>query len=419
MIKKFMYILILSSGLILLCCCVEDSQRSESIDRNTGRVQAQRSNSANRYQKQQQHRHHGRDTGLADRGVIMLSAAEKNQVRIKTIKAEEKPIRSTLKAMGKVLAAPEGKAIVGCAFPGRIRKLHTAIGQWVKKDDALVTLESEAAGNAKSEYLKALAQYRLAAEDSQREEHLFQKDIGAKKDLLETRTQLEIAGSDLEAAEKRLQLMGFSPKQAEASGNAREISPYLTVNAPISGRIIQNNAVLGAMIEPDSEIMIILNPTTLCIDAEIYEKDLAKIKPRQEVQIAVPAYPEERFTGVISYIGDIVHPETRTITVRTRVPNEDFKLKPGMFADIEILVEHRQNAITVPTEAVLDDLDRKIVFLHQGEQFICQPVEVGAAFNGFIEISSGVAVGDAVVVEGNYQLKSKLYEETLHQAHVH
>lgn len=396
MIKKYIFIIIIIS-LIFLFFCGKHNKRNPQVKENNKGLQAH------------QHEH----------TAIKLSEEEKSQTQIKTITVKQNPIQSTLKAMGKVLAPRDGKAIVGYAFPGRIIKLHGAIGQWVKKGDPLVTLECEEVGNSKSEYFKVFTEFQLTKQNFEREERLFKKDIGAKKDYLETKAQLEIANSSLEAAAKKLQVMGFSQQQIQGLTKAKNISPHVTVNAPIAGRVIQNNAVLGAMIEPTSEIMMILNPSTLCIDAEIYEKDLAKIKTNQEVQIAVPAYPEETFVGRIFYIGDIVHPETRTITVRTRVPNKDFKLKPGMFADIKILLDQRENAVTVPIEAVLDDLDKKIIFVRKGENFLCKTVEVGPKFNGYIEIKKGLKIGETIVVQGNYQLKSRLYEETIQHGHAH
>ncbi|UCH96691.1 MAG: efflux RND transporter periplasmic adaptor subunit [Candidatus Aminicenantes bacterium] len=421
MIKKYSFIIIIII-LIFLCFCGKHGNNNQQVQEkqeNKG-LQARQVGAGNQHQHRTRNQYrYGRNSRLSGTTVITLSEEEKSQTQIKTITVKENPIQSTLKAMGKVLAPPDGKAIVGYTFPGRIIKLDTAIGQWVKKGDPLVTLECEDVGNTKSEYFKAFTEFRLAKQNFEREERLYKKDIGAKKDYLETKAQLEIANSSLEAAEKKLQVMGFSQQQIQELTKAKNISPHVTVNAPIAGRVIQNNAVLGAMIEPSSEIMTILDPTTLCIDAEIYEKDLAKIKTNQKVQIAVPAYPEETFAGRIYYIGDIVHPETRTITVRTRVPNKDFKLKPGMFADIKILLDQRENAVTVPIEAVLDDLDRKIVFVQEEDNYICRIVEVGPKFNGLVEIVKGLKRGETVVVEGNYQLKSRLREEILKRAHVH
>jgi cobalt-zinc-cadmium efflux system membrane fusion protein len=423
MIKKSILIFVLSINFVFFGFCrAEDSgrnRRQEKLNQSRGGMKGRGAPQANKQQQGKRRAYRGDKSCPWRQTAVTLSAGEKSKTRIKTITVQANSIQSTLRAMGKVLAQSDGKAIVGYTYPGRLIKLHAVLGQWVKKGAPLATLECEEVGNTKSEYLKAFSERLLAQQNYDREERLFTKEIGAKKDFLEAKTQLEIAVSSLEAAEKKLLVMGFSKARVDEFTGSKNISPYVVVGAPIDGKVVQIDAVLGAMIEPTTEIMVILNPTYLCIDAEIYEKDLAKIKTGQEVQITVPAYPAETFIGKIYYIGDIVHPETRTITVRTRASNKDFKLKPGMFADITILVEQREKAITVPSEAVLDDLDQKIIFVQEDGSFICKTVEVGAAFNGYIEIKKGLELGEAVVVEGNYQLKSKLYEETLHEGHVH
>ena len=419
MIRKYIFLLMVSTALFIMLFCGKDTgQHVRGTE--TEKTQSFNQSGVDRNNPGRQRRQRRwRESQLSGQRVLRLSEEEKKQFEIKTVTVKENPIQASLKAMGKVLAPRDGKAVVGYAFPGRIVKLHASIGQWVKQGQPLVSLQSEEVGKSKSDYFRASTEYRLAKQNFDREERLYKKDIGAKKDYLETKAQLEIARSELETAEKKLEVMGFSQQQIKEIAGGQNIGPYVIVRSPISGRVIENNAVLGAMIEPGTEIMIVLNPTTLCIDAEIYEKDLSKINIDQEVKIAVPAYPDKTFVGRIYYIGDIVHPETRTITVRTRVNNKDFKLKPGMFADIDILVDRRKKAVTVPAEAVLDDLDQKILFVREGGNYICRRVSLGPKFNGYIEITMGVKPGETVVVEGNYQLKSKLYEETLNHAHAH
>lgn len=95
------------------------------------------------------------------------------------------------------------------------------------------------------------------------------------------------------------------------------------------------------------------------------------------------------------------------------------KLKPGMFADMRIFLNHESRALVVPKEAILEDKGDKIVFIKRGDQFQLQVVETGAMENGFIEILRGLSEGDEIVTKGSYQLKSKLYEEILKKGHVH
>jgi len=355
----------------------------------------------------------------AKENVIYFNQEVQKQIDIKTVKAKSGAVVSSLKAMGKVLAPNDKKAIVSFTFSARIVGLHQSVGQWVNQGDPLISLECEEVGNAQSELVKALTDCQLAKLDFDREDRLFKKDIGAKKDYLETKARHQICSAALKAAEKKLIVLGLSKKQIEEIARTRNVSPRITVRAPLAGRVVRNNAVLGAVIDASTEIMVIMDLESLWIDAEIFEKDLSKVIISQNVEIVVPAYPREIFKGKIHYIGDEVNSETRTITVRTKVMNKDFKLKPGMFADITILTGQRKHAIIVPKAAVLDDGNDKIVFVQKGDSFICRFVRVGTKYNGEYEILKGLKVGEMVVTEGNHQLKSKLHEGSISHSHTH
>ncbi len=351
--------------------------------------------------------------------VISFSAEEAEAVELEAVQAAYKPLRSQLAAMGKVLAHQLRKAIVSYAFPARIAAIHVRPGDWVKSGQRLVTLQSEEVGSAKSEFYKAKADYELARVSFERVKRLFDRGVGAKKDYLSSEAGLKVAEATLDAAEKKLHVLGFTEDQVREISETHQINPVITLFAPIDGKIVENNAILGAMIDQSTEILTIMDPTLLWIDAEIYEKDIAKIKIGQEVEVSVPAYPGETFEGKISFISDVLHEETRTITVRTEVENKGYKLKPGMFADIKIFLNHQSKALVLPEEALLDDKEDKIVFIKRDGKYYPQVVVVGAREGGFVEILSGLQEGDTVVTKGNFQLKSKLYDEILKKAGVH
>ncbi len=357
--------------------------------------------------------------GWGPEEVVILSDEEKKAIEIETVKASYRPLRSQLSAMGKVLAHPLRKAIVSYAFSARISQIHVQIGDWIKKGQTLVTLQSEEVGNAKSEFYKATADYELAKVNSEREKRLFDRGVGAKKTYITSEAELKVAEANLNAAHKKLHVLGFTEDQVEEISETHQINPIITLFAPISGKVIESNAVLGAMIDQGTEILILLDPTVLCIDAEIYEKDVAKTRIGQGVEVAVPAYPGEKFTGKISYISDVLKEETRTITVRTEVENRKYKLKPGMFADITIFLNHQTEALVVPEEAILDEKDEKLIFLSSDGKYLPVIVEIGTKEGGYVEILRGLQEGNEVVTKGNYQLKSKLYDEILKKAGVH
>jgi cobalt-zinc-cadmium efflux system membrane fusion protein len=356
--------------------------------------------------------------GWQEGSSIELSAEEKQAVGIETVKVAYRPIAAQLQAMGKVLAHPLRKAIVSYAFPARIARIHVQPGDWVKEGQELVTLQSEEVGEAKSAYYKAIADHELARQNHEREKNLFDRGVGAQKNMLATEAELKVAETSLDAAEKKLHVLGFTEAQVKAISETHQVNPVIALFSPISGKVVQNNAILGGMIDQSSEILTIMDPSLLCVDAEIYERDIAKIKNGQNVDASVPAYPDEKFQGKIYYIGDVLKEETRTITVRTEVENRGNKLKPGMFANITIFLNHQTRALVLPQEAILDDKDEKMVFIKRGNQFFPQLIETGTKENSDVEVTAGLEEGDEVVTKGNFQLKSKLYADIL-KAHVH
>jgi cobalt-zinc-cadmium efflux system membrane fusion protein len=172
-------------------------------------------------------------------------------------------------------------------------------------------------------------------------------------------------------------------------------------------------------VDQSKEILTIVDPKLLWVDAEIYEKDLAKAKIGQDVEVVVPAYPAERFTGKVSYIADTVHEETRTIIVRTEVDNGDERLKPGMFADVSLFYARNGPVLTVPLSAILEEGDEQIVFVREPDGYARREIETGALNGLHRQVVKGLREGEEVVIEGNHQLKSKLGEAVLRGAHLH
>jgi cobalt-zinc-cadmium efflux system membrane fusion protein len=350
---------------------------------------------------------------------IDLTDEERQAIEIETVPVARRSIASQLQAMGKVLAHPLRKAIVSYAFPARIAQIHVRQGDWVKEGQELVTLQSEEVGEAKSAYYRAIADHELARQNYEREKRLFDRGVGAQKNMLTTDAELKVAEANLDAAEKKLHVLGFTEAQVKAISETHQVNPVITLFSPISGKVVQYNVVLGGMVDQASEILTIMDPRLLCVDAEIYERDISKIKAGQNVDVSVPAYPDEKFQGKIGYIGDVLKEETRTITVRTEVENRDTSLKPGMFANITVFLNHQNRALALPREAILDDQNDKMVFVKRDNLFFPQLIDIGTNENGYVEIVGGLEEGDEVVTKGNYQLKSKLYEEILKKAGVH
>lgn len=407
--------------LVIAGCVPQEDERDDladpaSITKSEDQTATEAQDTNRERRSQGRRRGYGKTNGGRGRGrlrSIIMSDGEQEAVQIQTVKATYRTLKSFHTAMGRVLAPQPRMAIVTYAFPARVAEIHVGIGDWVERNQKLLTLQSEEVGVAKSEFFKAEADLELARTNYEREKRLFDRGVGAQKNLLMAEATMKVAGANLEAIEKKLHVLGFTEQEVRSLSETHQINPVVSLYAPIEGKIIEHRAVLGAMIDQSTELLTIIDPRLLWIDAEIFERDISKIRAGQTVRISVPAFPSQTFTGKISYIGDVLNEKTRTVTVRTEVGNRDLRLKPGMFADIEILLNHKSRMLVLPSEAILDDGEDSLVFLKIGSEYVPRIVVVGVRDDGLQEIVDGVEEGDEVVTVGNYQLKSKLDEERL------
>jgi cobalt-zinc-cadmium efflux system membrane fusion protein len=348
---------------------------------------------------------------------VHLTEASYEAMGIQLAAVESQETRSVLKAMGKVLAPRPQTAIVGHAFSARVAKVHIKLGAWVKKGDALVTLVCHEVGVAKSDFFKAIADLELARLNLEREKRLMDGGIGVQKNLIAAEAEHKIAEANHEAAEKRLHVLGFTEEEVKEIRDTHQIHASVTLYAPIDGKVVTIDAVRGAFVDETTEIMTVIDTKLLWVAAEIYEKDLAKVEAGQRVEVVVPAFPHETFHGELTYIGDVVHEETRTITVRAEVKNDDDRLKPGMFADVTIVLEEDLQALVVPEDAVLEEGHRRIVFVKAEDAFVRREVVTGPKNGQCRQIVGGLKAGEEVVVEGNLLLKSELQGGLSHGHH--
>jgi len=347
---------------------------------------------------------------------VRLADKEKEVVKIETAPVTLKNIQSQLTANGKIFAPNNRTCVVSYAFPARVSRIIVRVGEWVNEGSPLITLQSEEVGKSRAEFFRAQADLELAQANYERQKRLFERGAGAQKDFLAAEAELKVARANLEACEKKLHLLGFSEEEVKQMSSVHQINPVITLYSPIKGKVVEIKVVPGEMVDQAKDMMVILDPRVLWVDAEIFEKDIARVHPGQKVEITVPAYPGKTFVGRISYIGDVLKEETRTITVRTEVENQDLELKPGMFATLKINLNGDQAVLAVPEAAICDQQGEKFVFVPQGDGFELRKVELGARQDGFYEVISGLKEGELVVTTGSFQLKSKLLESVLKEA---
>src|ERR1041384_1668887 len=357
------------------------------------------------------------------------TAAPPQSNAIETEIVAPQSIAGVIPATGKILIPENRGAVIGPVNAGRIVRLYAGQGTRVRKGQKLADLESADIDQAEADYLKALADYqnavrssaaeiKLAQESYDRNKLLYEQKITAGKNLQSAEHDLEVAKAAREnsingtkaaltAARRKLLILGLNDATIDALSKKTDLAATFSLNSPIDGIVGERDATVGASVGTDANVFKIIDLSHVWIDADVFEKDLPRVRTGQDVKLTVTAFPQSTFSGKVILINRVVDPDTRTVKVRTEVANPDGRLKPDMFANVQIVTDVNRAAISIPQSAVLNDEGKTIVFVADGSGFKKRQVQAGIQNNERVEIVDGLKAGDKVVVKGNYLLLQK------------
>ena len=277
---------------------------------------------------------------------------------------------------------------------GRVVEVHARIGDYVKKGQLLMDVQSADVSGAFSSYLKAVNDERLAKTQLDRAKILNDKGAIPNSQVEIAQNAEDDAKAAVSASEEQLRVLGVDKDHPAA---------IVKVYAPASGYIIAQNVTAagaaGVTFAGSSNAFTIADLSHVWIICDVYENDLPTVHLGQKAEIRLTAYPDRVLTGVVSDIGAVLDPQIRTAKVRIQVDNPNTLMRVGMFATATIHGKTLQTHPQVPATAVLHLHDRDWVYVQAGEnKFRRVPVRSGDTLPGNMqEILSGIDVGQQVV----------------------
>lgn len=236
--------------------------------------------------------------------------------------------------------------------------------------------------------------------------------------------EYEAAESDAKALEEAVRaqqstLAGLETRLRRFGASVNGDASLTTIRAPFAGVVIKTEAAPGDVIDSGSILFSIADLSRVYVEAQVYEKDLGRIRINQPAFITVDTYAGEVFEAKVTAIKDILNPQTRTAAVRCELANPGGKLKLEMFANLAIPTTDTHMALTLPSEAVQTINRRQVVFVRKADlHFEAREVQV-LGDGGRLEISGGLKEGEPVVVKGAFQLKSAFLAKELESEHGH
>jgi Cu(I)/Ag(I) efflux system membrane fusion protein/cobalt-zinc-cadmium efflux system membrane fusion protein len=278
---------------------------------------------------------------------------------------------------------------VNVKVDGYIRDLYVDYtGQPVRKGQPLFSLYSPELLTTENEYLLAL----------KTRDQLQQSQIADAR---------ERADALVNAARQRLSLWDLPPEDITALEQTREPRTAVVFRSPAAGFVAEKTAVAGMHVTPGQSLYKVADVSVVWVEADIYESEMPLIRVGQAATVTLDAYPNERYVGRVVYIYPYVDEKTRTNKVRYEFANRAGRLKPGMFANVDIDVA-RGDAIVVRANAVLDSGKEQIVFVAQGDgHFEPRHVKAGRRAGDDIEILEGLKEGEQVASAAAFFIDSE------------
>jgi Cu(I)/Ag(I) efflux system membrane fusion protein len=323
-------------------------------------------------------------------GTVTISPERIQMLGVRTEAASFRPMAHTVRAVGTVVADERRIGVVNPKFEGWIEQLHVnTTGETVRRGEVLLEVYSPDLVLAQREYLVA----RSAAADMAHADPMARDNANA------------IAA----AALSRLKNWDISADQLARLQRSGVAKRTLTLNAPIGGIVMDKPALQGLHFGAGDMLYRIVDLSTVWLIADVFEQDLAQIRPGQTATITVQAYPGRVFEGRVAFVYPTLNAQTRTAKVRIEVPNPDLLLKTDMYATVEIAAPAESAPIlAVPDSAVLDTGTKQTVLVDRGEgRFEPRAVKLGKRGGGYVVVREGLRDGEKVVTGANFLIDAE------------
>lgn len=382
----------------------------------------------------------GRDTQQAvtkegeekhDPNRVTMGAEAQRNIKLAIERATTARISATIQATGSVGANETRVAPIRPLARGRIEKVLVRLGDPVRKDQPLAIYDNIELGELIGQYMVGVAALEKAKSDAEvakrsvdRARNLVELGAVAKADLERRNAEhasalsaIETQRAEMARVEEKFHRFGLTEaeiQKLEKAGSSHREFSQSTLRAPFSGVVIKYNVGEGQTVDTEDELFTIADLSTVWIQANIYETDIAAVRRGLTVPVMLGAYPGRTFNCLTTYVSDVLDPKTRTAKARCEVANPEGLLKIDMFATLLIPSPTGRQAVTAPKTALQMVNDKPVVFVKAGEtEFVKRDVETGAIDGDRVEIKSGVKAGEMVVTSGSFQLKSILLREQI------
>lgn len=338
---------------------------------------------------------------------IQAPASVRDRLRTDTVAMHVVP--EVVTAPGEVALDLKQVAKITSRIEGQVEKIHVQLGDRVKPGQPLAAIGSLQLDQLIEEYLVGKAQADVAENSFRRTEKLRADDIVTERKFIEDKGRHLETKARYQHIREKLLNMGLSIAELTALERDRhEESHRYTLTSPIAGTVIAQNVVRGQGVSPGSELFEVVDTSRVWVFANLPIEQARKFK-EGDVGTILPKGGEP-VTAPLTYLAPVADETTRTIRVRFEVANQQHRLKPREYVDVQMAIASPPT-LAVPVSAVTMVDNVRGVFVQRETGYTFVPIEIGREGGGWIEVRNGLAEGEQVVVDGVFDLKNVLLKE--------
>ena len=330
----------------------------------------------------------GEEDGGGDSG-LKISAEKIQKMGVKVEPAKLQVLDKSVRASGRIEVDESRLTTVTAKFEGYIERLYVnTTNQPVGRGQPLFEVYSP-------ELVSAQREYAIAAQGVGKLDNAGGEAQDAMRQLADASLQ-------------RLKNWDISEAQIKALAQSGKSHHTLTFRSPASGIVTEKKAIQGMRFMPGEALYQIADLSSVWVQADVFEQDIGAVHVGQKAKIRINAYPGEAFEGRIAYVYPTLNAATRTVPVRIELANPKGRLKPAMFAEVDIPVAGATQVVTVPNSAVIDSGNKQVVIVQLGEgRFDPRPVKLGQRGSDFVQVLEGIKEGESVVVSANFLIDAE------------
>ncbi len=308
----------------------------------------------------------------------------------------EQQFQRELTTAGTVKVIPNNYAEVAPPFPGRVLKSYVKLGQKVVPGSPIFEMSSPDYYTSQKDYINAKQEFHQSERKLNRQKDLLKHGVGIQREIEEAESEFQTKKSELAHASAALKIFNINPSNII-------LGQPLVVTSPISGKILENNIVIGQYLKEDAEpIAIVAELSKIWVSGQVKEKDIHLINSISEVEIMTSALPSKRIKGKVHHVNEIVNSDTRSVEVLVECKNTEQDLRPGMYVNV-LFKAVPENSILIPSKSVFQQENAQYVYVKIDEnQYEKRQIESDNTSHGNVVVKSGLKAGEIIISDGGW-----------------